>query len=158
MSRQHIRRCAGCEQWRHVSAFRPYAVLCRSCEDEAAFEAEGRSWEDEQIERARDYLVYTVTGRRHFDLGASFRAAEERRTVAAVERILDGKRPKVIPLRNWRLVKLRGAGRTIEEAAGMCRLTAERARELERQTMIELLARARMDMTREDNAREARRG
>jgi hypothetical protein len=150
---QQLRQCQGCDQWRHATAFRRYAIFCVRCENEQAFEAEGREWENRVVEEARDVLR-AAQSPAHFDLGASFARAEAARIGEEVGRILSEKRPAVVPRRAWKLVQERNEGKTLQEAATACKLDAKAAFDLERETMVELVARARMNLKRGDDERE----
>lgn len=148
---QVIRRCSRCEKWRHVSQFRRYALWCADCEMEEAFDQEGRDWESEQTELARFVLHKWLNQPKQFDMGDAYQAAERVKIGNEVATILAGKRPAIIPRKAWRLVKLRNEGHTLPQSASLCKLDTKRALDLERETMTELVARARMNIKRRDD-------
>lgn len=121
---QHIQKCERCEQYRHVTQFREFALWCMPCEAEDALDREIAQADDKDIDAARDVVNIILHGKKTFDVGKSYKVKErieafqrDERIVLWAEIIMDGKRPGVVPRKAWRVIQQRAAGKSYDDIA-----------------------------------------
>lgn len=121
---QHLQQCERCKQYRHVSAFREFALWCTFCENEDALDRDLAEADDRDIAAARDVVDIILRGKRTFDVGKSYAVKErleaierDQRIVIWCELIMDGKRPGFVPRKAWRIVQQRSAGKSYDDIA-----------------------------------------
>ena len=137
-SKNQIRRCPRCEQFRHITWFDSDFGICFECRQTEMFGNDNREWLDD-IVRSHEVDLRdrrSASGvRENYALDRTHLADRQARIAVAIEKLLEGSPPHGVTPKAWRITQARIDGRLANDVATEEMTPRADVERIERETM-----------------------